>query len=118
MERLTKRQKEILDYLDDAYPHRISKWEILSEFDDGDTRMEIKILEENKLINVHRYSGIPTRRGTRYKLRDVFFTIAPKGKEKLRENFNTRLMDTAWKNPWAVIAIVVSVILGLITLWK
>jgi hypothetical protein len=122
MERLTKRQKEILRYLDDAYPHKIPKWEIFHEFDDRDTRIETKILEKNKLIAVYRYSGIPKHRGTRYKLGDISLTITPKGKEKLQENFKTRLMDAMYNNPLKAVSVVIALILGIlgliITLWK
>ena len=122
MERLTKRQKEILRYLDDAYPHRIPKWEILREFDDGETRMETKILEKNKLIAVYKYSGIPKHRGIRHKHGDISLTITPKGKENLQENFKTRLMDAVYNNPLKAVSIVTALILGIlgliITLWK
>jgi predicted transcriptional regulator len=118
MERLSKKQREILEYLDEAYPHRVLKSDVLSEFDDGNTRMEIKILEKNKLIKVHRYSGRRIHDGTRYRLGNVSLTITPKGVEKLRETFSTRLIDSAYNNPWAVVAIVVSLLLGIITLWK
>ncbi len=118
MERLSKKQREILEYLDEAYPHKVLKSDVLNEFDDGTTRMEIKILEKNKLINVHRYSGIRTHHGTRYRLGNISLTITPKGAEKLRETFSTRLIDSAYNNPWAVVAIVVSVLLGIITFWK
>jgi hypothetical protein len=118
MERLSKKQREILEYLDAAYPYRVPKLDVLSEFGDGNTRMEIKILEKNKLINVHRYVGIRARHGTRYRLGNVSLTITPKGAEKLRETFSTRLIDSAYNNPWAVVAIVVSILLGIITLWK
>ncbi len=118
MEKLSKKQREILEYLDEAYPYRVPKLDVLSEFDDGNTRMEIKILEKNKLINVHRYSGRRTHHGTRYRLGKVSLTITPKGAEKLRETFSTRLIDSAYNNPWTVVAIVVSLLLGIITLWK
>jgi hypothetical protein len=121
MKRLNKRQREILEYLDEAYPYRMPKRDILSEFDDGNTRMELKILEKYELINVYRYSNIHTRRGIRYRLGDISLTITPKGKEKLRENFETRLVDAIYNNPLKAISIaiaLISVVMGIITLWK
>ena len=116
MERLTKRQKEILRYLDDSYPHKIPKWEILREFNDGNTGMEIKILGKNKLIAIHIFSGIQKHRGIRHKLGYISLTITPKGKEKLQENFKTKLIDAAYNNPLKAVSIVTALILGILGL--
>jgi hypothetical protein len=122
MERLTKKQEEILRYLDNVYPHRISRWKILREFDNGDTKIEIKILEKNKLIAMYRYSRVPKHRSNRHKFGDISLTITLKGKEKLQENFKTKLMDAAYNNPLKAVSIVTALILGIlgliITLWK
>jgi hypothetical protein len=121
MERLTKKQKAILRYLDNVYPHRMPKWKMLREFNDGDIRKEIKILEKNKLIAVYRYSGIAKHRN-RQKLGDISLTITLKGTEKLQENFKIKLMDAAYNNPLKAVSIVTALILGIlgliISLWK
>ncbi len=109
MERLNKKQKEILTYLDEVYPKSLSARDLLRELEDepDDILADVKLLEEKKLVTLDYTVGIAF---------PVLLTITPKGIEKLRETFITRLEDSAHKNPWTVIAIVVPLILGLTTL--
>lgn len=114
MERLNKRQKEILTYLDEAYPFSLPRNHILLEFGEPeeiyffDDLTELELLEEMKLIELG-YG----------KTGDSRLTITPKGRKKLRENFKTRLVDAIHENPLKAISIgvaLISVILGLITI--
>lgn len=118
MEILTKRQKEILAYLNKKYPFRERRIHLIIKFIEGTDEprdveniraviADITLLEEMQLVE-KKYGQDGEAR----------LKITSKGKEKLRENFKTQLMDTAYKNPWAVIAILITLILGLIALWK
>lgn len=108
MEVLNKKQKEILDYLNEVYPASLKKEVLLEKLGDkpDDILADIKLLEENKLVSLL------------YGLGDAFptvLTITPKGIEKIQENFITRLKESAYNNPWAVIAIIVTLIGVIIT---
>jgi predicted nucleotidyltransferase len=118
MERLTKKQREILKYLkkfhSEGKPYSVVTDDVFSYAGVG---IEIEILVEKGLIELC-LNGEPYKPKGRDYPESVILNITPKGIVKLRETFFTRIQDTAWKNPWAVIAIILSVILGLIALWK
>ncbi|MFZ2411395.1 MAG: hypothetical protein WAW23_07490 [Candidatus Methanoperedens sp.] len=116
MERLTKRQRTILTYLDKIYPfserriHLIIKFKEreLGDMEDNISAIaDITLLEKMQLVEKKHWRDGEAR-----------LTITPKGKEKLRENFKTRLVDAIYDNPLKAISIAVALILGLIALWK
>jgi hypothetical protein len=98
MERLTKKQREILNSACKVFPNSISSSDIPPKaFNVSD----IKILESKGLVNVDYTAGSYS---------PVCLTITPNGIEKLQENFKTRLIDAVHDNPLAVIAIIISVL--------
>lgn len=105
MERLTKNQREILNSAQNGFPNSISSIDIPPK---AFNLSDIKILESKGLVKVDYTpeSYNPAR-----------LTITPEGIEKLRETFITRLADTAYNKPWAIIAIIVSLILGASTVY-
>lgn len=109
MERLNKRQKELLECLKKVYPNSLNREVLLRKLGHElkDISVDIELLYQNELVIVRYENGASS----------MNLTIAPKGIEKLQETFRKRLGDSAHKNPWAVIAIVVSLILGLTTLY-
>ena len=113
MERITKRQRDILEYLDDVYPFSVPRKDILHLFGESEDVFifndlpDIKLLDDMKLVTLSY-----EKRGEEHLI------ITPKGKEKLRENFMTRLIDAIYDNPLKTISIIVAIILGLITLLK
>lgn len=113
MERLNKKQREILDYLKKVYPDYETSEDLLKDlgYRPEDVLADVMLLKEKELIaTMGGYLGSP--------LGSTYFAISPKGIEKLQETFIARILDTAYNNPWAVIAIIMSVILGLVTLRK
>lgn len=110
MERLNPRQKEILTCLKELYPDSLTQVVLLTKLKgkpkDIDILPDIKLLDEKKLITVS------------YGLGSYFpenLTITPKGIEKLRENLKARLLETAYNNPWTVIAIIIPLALLMVT---
>jgi hypothetical protein len=111
MDRINKKQREILNCLDKVYPDGLAEEVLLTKLKDKpkdiDILADIKLLEENKLISAryesNNYPG------------DL--TITPKGIEKLRENFKTRLIDASHNNPWIAIAVIISLFLGMVTVY-
>ncbi len=112
MERLNKRQRQILTYL-----YKRSRVEESAEYatlvnylgcNSLDAYTDIELLKNKGLVEFD-----PQFR--------EYLSITPKGIEKLQENFITRMQDAAYDNPWAVVTVIVSivsVILGLIAFWK
>ena len=112
MEQLTKKQKEILNILDEAYPNFVDD-KVLREkldYEDKDILAELKILEEYKFVELDfvcaQDSYIPKSS-----------KITPKGKEKLRENLIIRLKDSVHKNPLPVLPIIVALLLLVTTIF-
>lgn len=107
MQRLNKKQKEILNLLDEVYPASLKKSILLEKLGNKPNNIlaDIKLLEKNKLVDLI------------YGVGDNFpavLTITPMGKEKLQENFITRLRESAYNNPWPMITVIVMIVLGLI----
>ncbi len=103
MERLNKKQKEILSSLEKVYPSNRNRDELLEElgYIPNDILADIKLLEAKEFVSLT------------YRLGDTFpytLTITPKGIEKLQENFKTRIKDEIHNNPLTVIAIIISVL--------
>lgn len=109
MEMLTERKKEMLAYLNKNYPFSVRRVDLIAKFirmtskprtvENGRLVLEdITLLKEMRLIEKKDLHG------------EAHLKITSKGKEKLRENFKTRLIDTAYNNPWGVIAIVIGII--------
>ncbi len=114
MERLNKRQKEILTYLNKFPYFSLKRENLLNALNEPKDKLEIilydiKLLKEKGLVKQGQVNG------------DMLLTITPKGKEQLqlRENIITRIQeyDTLIKLI-AVLLALISVILGLIKLWK
>ena len=109
MGRLNKRKKKILanlDKADNGSMDGIALQNILRDEPDN-ILPDIKLLEREEFVD-NQYSlgsTFPTK-----------LTITPLGKAKLKEGFKTRLLDSAHDNPWAVVAILVTIIFGLISL--
>lgn len=98
MERLTKRQKEILTKALKVFP---GHFPLESGESQQNILADIKLLEKKNLVTAD------------YTISSYFptgVTITPIGIEKLQENIITRLLDTGWKNPWVVVAVIVSLI--------
>ncbi len=114
MERLNKRQKEILIYLGKIFPKDTNYDSLVKEFGSkpDDILSDIEILKDKKLIKMLE--------GTfqRY----ICISISPKGIEKLKENFITRLTDAIYNNPLKAVSVGIALILGIlgliITIWK
>ncbi len=116
MERLTKKQREILKYLK-RFHNGIPYSEFTEIFNYAGINIEIDILQENGLIGFYNTNGkIYTHKGIDYP-NSFFLKITPKGREKFRETFITRIYDTAYNNPWAVMAIIISVISLIVTIY-
>ena len=109
MGRLNKKQNKILAHLNKADKGFLSNVDLLNILRDEPTNIlpDIKLLERDGLVinNYQLGSTFPTK-----------LTITPIGKAKLKESFGTRLLDSAHDNPWAVIAIFVTICLSLISL--
>jgi len=118
MERLTEIQRKILKYLK-RFHEGIPYSEVTEKFIYAGIINEIDILVENELIELY-LNDVPYRpkgiKGIEYP-ESVIVKITPKGREKFRETFITQIQDTAWKNPWAVITIVISLFLGIVTVY-
>jgi hypothetical protein len=109
MERLTKRQKEILTYLSKIFPNFTDNDSLVKELGgkSDDILADIETLRDKELIK--------TVYGTFHKY--ICVSISPKGREKLHETFFTRIQDTALKNPWVVATVFVAVVLGIPNLY-
>lgn len=103
MERLNKKQRQILGNLYKKYPDTIKSEIILGELncDEKDLLADVIILNKHGLITAEYEIGrqFPTS-----------LTITPDGIVKLRENLFTRLIDSGWKNPWVIVAIILTLI--------
>ncbi len=110
MERLSKNQKKILTYVYKRFrEEKDAEYVTLVNYlgdNPLDTSADIELLMGKGLI---KYPDAISYQ---------YISITPEGIEKLRESFITRLQDSAYNNPWAVVAIFLSLVLGLITLWK
>lgn len=103
MERLNKKQRKILDILYKEYPDAIESEIIPRELNckGRDILADVQLLDQNHFVD------------TEYEIQNQFpisLTITPDGIEKIRESIFTRLIDSAWKNPWVVITIIVALI--------
>jgi hypothetical protein len=103
METLTKRQKQILTCLKDAYPNDLASEILLKKIKvkPEDILSDVMVLEEKELITLIR--GLGTHFPT-------FLKITPKGIAELRENFGTRLYDSIHLHPLTTITIVVAIL--------
>lgn len=103
MEGLNKKQTEILNYLGKMYPNELNKEELLTKLGDEANNIlaDIKLLENKELVTLSYGLGstFPTH-----------LTITPKGIEKLRENFGTRLYDSIRCNPLTTITTVIAIL--------
>lgn len=100
MERLNKKQKEILTKASKKFPTSIPSTDISPKVGEAILK-DLKLLEAKGLITADYTVGSSF---------PVSLAITPKGIEKLQENFKTRLIDTVHDNPLAVIAIIISVL--------
>lgn len=112
MEKLNKKQKEILTCLNKVFPEPLNEDVLLTKLKDKpkdiDILADIKVLEKKKFVKVvyGLDSYFPTS-----------LTITPEGIEKLQENIITWLYDSARSNPWTVIAVIISLCLGTYTVY-
>ena len=108
MEKLNKKQKQALKCLDEVYPASLQKKILLEKlgYVENEILSDIKLLEENKFVDLI------------YEISQTFpsvLTLTAKGKEKLKENFVTRLKESAYNNPWPAIAVIVTIVLGIVS---
>ncbi len=116
---LNKRSKRILTSLNKVYPNPL-KYEVLLGEIGGNHEADSIILEDleiRELVGVS-WQGNADQNGTMTHIVPSVLSITPKGRAKIRETIFTWLKDTAINNPWPVIGIVTTVVLGIIALRK
>lgn len=116
-EPLTKKQKEVLEELDDVYPGSLQRDVLLEKlgYKNDELLPEVKILEEQKLITLKRGFD-KARTSISSDPFPEFLTLTLHGQKKIRENIFTIMKNSALDHPWQALAVIVAIILGILTL--
>lgn len=114
---LTKKQKEVLEELDEVYPGSLQRDILLEKlgYKKDELLPEVKILEEQKLITL-KHGFDKARTSISSDPFPEFLTLTLHGQKKIRENIFTIMRNSALDHPWQALAVIVAIILGIFTL--